>query len=66
MAVFTVVSQDRAESGFEIVSSASAVKMRLGEKDPVVVDGKAGQSSTAIDDLQNVPQVRSHLAVFTC
>lgn len=32
--------------------------MRLGEKEPAVVAGNVGQSSTAISQLQNVPEVR--------
>lgn len=32
--------------------------MRLGEKEPAVVAGNVGQSSTSMSQLQNVPEVR--------
>jgi hypothetical protein len=34
--------------------------MRLGEKSPVTVGGSAGESSTTLSDLVNVPEVKPH------
>lgn len=37
--------------------------MRLGEKQPAVVEGSLGQSSTDVAELVNVPEVRHSVAL---
>src|SRR6202012_5033840 len=34
-----------------------AYSMRLGEKDPAIVEGSVGQSSTSLQELVNLPEV---------